>query len=150
MTTHAATTDHENILPGETRIIECDSLVGRMRDICRGHDDAGNPVLTVRQCNAYRREWGLDELPNAEPTAKVHKAKFVQTNINERPRTKPAKPWRKPGDRIRGLGDVLALVLHWCGIRPVVKAVTKATGRSCGCQQRQDALNRLVPFGGGE
>jgi hypothetical protein len=28
-----------------------------MRDICRGHDDAGNPVLTPEKCEAYRRRW---------------------------------------------------------------------------------------------
>lgn len=68
---HAATTDHENSLPDDTRIMGCDSLVGRLRDICRGHDDDGNPVLTVRQCNAYRRNWGLDDL-YADSIATVH------------------------------------------------------------------------------
>jgi len=37
--------------------MNCDSLVGRFRDICRGHDDAGNPVLTPEKCTAYRKLW---------------------------------------------------------------------------------------------
>lgn len=37
--------------------IDCDQLAGRLRDICRGHDDNGNPVLTPQQCEAYRKHW---------------------------------------------------------------------------------------------
>lgn len=35
-------------------MIDCDELPGRLRDICRGHDDAGNPVLTREKRDAYR------------------------------------------------------------------------------------------------
>ena len=39
----------------------------------------------------------------------------------------------------------------WRGLGDVIASATKAVGISpCGgCQQRQDALNRLVPFAGG-
>lgn len=40
--------------------------------------------------------------------------------------------------RARGLGDVVASVLSWMGIE-------KTPG--CGCTQRQELLNQLVPFG---
>lgn len=37
--------------------LDCNQFAGRKRDICRGYDDAGNPVLTPEQCEAYRRRW---------------------------------------------------------------------------------------------
>lgn len=37
--------------------IDCDQLAGRLRDICRGHDDNGNPVLTPEKCEEYRQYW---------------------------------------------------------------------------------------------
>lgn len=39
----------------------CDQLPGRLRDICRGHDDAGAPVLTPEKCEAYRKLWFGEE-----------------------------------------------------------------------------------------
>lgn len=132
MTTQAAMTDNENSLPGDTRIIDCDSLVGRLRDICRGHDDAGNPVLTPRQCNAYRRSWGLGDLPNAEPTRKVHRRKLVQTRIDEhvvRERRDEPKPRREKPQRATlppcvYLGDVVREEgCRLCGGRRAIAAV---------------------------
>jgi hypothetical protein len=41
--------------------IDCETLSGRLRDICRGHDDAGRPVLTPEKCAAYRRRWQQHE-----------------------------------------------------------------------------------------
>lgn len=38
----------------------CDQFVGRIRDICRGHDDLGQPVLTPEKCAAYRKLWGVE------------------------------------------------------------------------------------------
>lgn len=49
--------------------VDCNQFTGRKRDICRGHDDAGNPVLTPERCEAYRRRWaGLP--PLVAPTGK--------------------------------------------------------------------------------
>ena len=51
----------------------------------------------------------------------------------------------------RGLGDTVARVLEATGVGPLAKAVIeRATGKPCGCQERQAALNRLVPFGRGQ
>lgn len=116
-----------------------------MRAICDGTADVPQAVRAK-----YLKRWGLTQ-DNVEPTAKDHAAnRYARSSMEKLPTPKRVKPWRKPGDRIRGLGDVLAWLLHLVGIRQAVKAVTKATGRSCGCQQRQDALNRLVPFQGAE
>jgi hypothetical protein len=39
-------------------MIDCDQLTGRMRDICRGHDDAGNPIdLSPAKRDRYLRRW---------------------------------------------------------------------------------------------
>jgi hypothetical protein len=45
----------------------------------------------------------------------------------------------------RGFGDRVAKVARATGVATVVKAVSKATGKDCGCSQRQAALNRLLP-----
>jgi hypothetical protein len=34
--------------------LRCEDLPGRLRDICRGHDEQGVPVLTLEKCNKYR------------------------------------------------------------------------------------------------
>lgn len=41
-------------------------------------------------------------------------------------------------ERLRGLGDVVAKVAAAVGIKPT---------KGCGCKKRQEALNRLMPFG---
>lgn len=35
--------------------VNCDELPGRLRDLCRGHDDSGNPILTHAKRKAYRQ-----------------------------------------------------------------------------------------------
>lgn len=53
----------------KARELDCGQFTGRRRDICRGYDDAGNPVLTPAECEAYRRRWaGLP--PVKAPTGK--------------------------------------------------------------------------------
>lgn len=47
---------------------DCDHLAGRKRDICRGHDDDGNPVLTPEKCAAYRARWGIGEGAKQPPS----------------------------------------------------------------------------------
>ena len=39
--------------------------------------------------------------------------------------------------KFRGLGDIVAWILHKLRIRPY---------KTCGCQKRQETLNKLVPF----
>ena len=48
--------------------------------------------------------------------------------------------------QVQGLGDAVSIVTRLTGIDQVVGAIEKATGADCGCDQRRELLNRLVPF----
>jgi hypothetical protein len=50
----------------------------------------------------------------------------------------PTQQQQDGSTRLRGLGDVVAKVAAAVGIKPT---------KGCGCKKRQEALNRLVPFG---
>lgn len=43
----------------------------------------------------------------------------------------------------RGIGDLTERVFIKIGISAVVK---KVAGEDCGCQQRKEKLNKLIPF----
>jgi hypothetical protein len=45
-----------------------------------------------------------------------------------------------------GLGDSIEKITTATGIKKVVEAVAKATGKDCGCGARRDALNRTFPY----
>ena len=49
-------------------------------------------------------------------------------------------------NKSKGLGDTVAKITKATGIKKVVDAVSKATGKDCGCDKRQDTLNRLFPY----
>lgn len=54
---------------------------------------------------------------------------------------------RPNGQRLRGLGDVVALGTKVTGIDKVAKFAANAMGKEdCGCEQRQDTLNKRFPF----
>lgn len=46
----------------------------------------------------------------------------------------------------KGFGDTLARIFTVTGVKAVVEAVAEATGTDCGCSQRQEALNELIPY----
>ena len=46
-------------------------------------------------------------------------------------------------DKIKGLGDVIFIITKYTGIRWLVK---KVWGEDCGCDERQEIPNDLVPF----
>jgi len=48
--------------------------------------------------------------------------------------------------RVRGLGDILELITRYTGIKWAVKKLSIIMGFDCGCEQRQEDLNTLVPF----
>jgi|TARA_R100000479_G_scaffold175160_1_gene125467 hypothetical protein len=54
--------------------------------------------------------------------------------------TKSTKPTKS-----RGLGDEIAKVTKATGIKKVVDYFADATGLDCGCEARQEALNRKFP-----
>ena len=45
--------------------------------------------------------------------------------------------------KLKGLGDVIALITKYTGIKFIVK---KIFGDKCGCEERQQVINKLVPF----
>ena len=46
----------------------------------------------------------------------------------------------------KGLGDTVEKIASATGIKKVVDAVSKATGKDCGCGGRKKTLNRLFPY----
>jgi len=44
----------------------------------------------------------------------------------------------------KGLGDTIAKITEATGIKKVVKFIA---GEDCGCDERQDLLNKLFPYG---
>jgi hypothetical protein len=47
----------------------------------------------------------------------------------------------------KGLGDTIAKVTHATGLDKLSHLYTQITGKPCGCPERQDALNKLFPYG---
>ena len=45
----------------------------------------------------------------------------------------------------KGLGDVVADIIHATGLDVLATEYTRITGQSCGCEERQEALNRIWP-----
>jgi hypothetical protein len=45
-----------------------------------------------------------------------------------------------------GLGDTIQKVTKALGIKKVVDKVSKVTGKDCGCNKRQETLNRFFPY----
>jgi hypothetical protein len=46
----------------------------------------------------------------------------------------------------KGFGDTIAKITKATGIKAVVDAVSEATGRDCGCEERQSSLNKMIPY----
>ena len=46
----------------------------------------------------------------------------------------------------KGLGDTIEKITKATGIKKVVKTISKAAGKDCGCDERKDTLNRLFPY----
>lgn len=44
----------------------------------------------------------------------------------------------------QGLGDTVADLAHLTGIDQLAKLYEQTTGKSCGCDQRRQALNQLT------
>lgn len=45
----------------------------------------------------------------------------------------------------KGLGDYVADLTHATGLDRVAELYTEITGEPCGCDERQEMLNNLVP-----
>ena len=46
----------------------------------------------------------------------------------------------------RGLGDTVEKITTVTGIKAVVDKISQVSGKSCGCKERRDALNRTYPY----
>jgi hypothetical protein len=46
----------------------------------------------------------------------------------------------------KGLGDTIEKITSATGIKKVAEAVSKATGKDCGCKARKEALNKAFPY----
>ena len=50
-------------------------------------------------------------------------------------------------EETKGLGDTIAKITHATGLDKLAEMYTQITGRPCGCAERQEALNKLFPYG---
>lgn len=50
-------------------------------------------------------------------------------------------------EQSRGLGDTVAKITHATGLVKLAELYTQITGKDCGCKSRQEALNKLFPYG---
>ncbi len=46
-----------------------------------------------------------------------------------------------------GLGDTVQKITHATGLDKLAQLYTQITGKDCGCRSRQEALNKLIPYG---
>tara|TARA_R110000803_G_scaffold46013_4_gene96643 strand:+ start:455 stop:610 length:156 start_codon:yes stop_codon:yes gene_type:complete len=46
----------------------------------------------------------------------------------------------------KGLGDTIEKITTATGIKKVVEAVAKVTGKPCGCSKRKENLNEAFPY----
>lgn len=110
----------------------------------QGRTAAGG-FLPVHKVLAYRqavRSKG-EPLPESddELLEKLKRDAFHATPVPDSPSADKATP------PMRGLGDLVDAVTTATGIKGAVKAVAAAVGVSdCGCAQRQQRLNELMPF----
>ena len=47
----------------------------------------------------------------------------------------------------KGLGDTIAFLTERTGIAYAVSMASEALGVDCGCAERQEKLNKLIPYG---
>lgn len=48
--------------------------------------------------------------------------------------------------QMMGLGDVVEAITTVTGIKAATEAVSKVTGKDCGCNKRRESLNKKYPF----
>jgi hypothetical protein len=106
-------------------------------------------TMTLEPCNRRGPEMGTGHfecLSNRlmHPEAGIASAHVCQICIY---RDKPDRDdLPKVERKSRGLGDTIAKFTHATGITQAVEAVSNVTGVPCGCKERQEWLNRVVPY----
>lgn len=102
---------------------ECEQFSGRLKEICSGTALVDGVPMNPEHVKHFRFLHGIE--------------------------TESA--W-KPGDKPRGLGDVIATVTHYTGIAKVAEYLypkTKENPKGCGCHGddgRQGSINAAFPF----
>lgn len=100
---------------------DCEQFKGRLKDLCLGRGLDGRPNPPRKAVRRFREQHGIEDDGEAWSVSQPS----------------------------RGLGDVVAKIMHATGIAKVVEYVSgKLTGKKCGCgcKRRQDTLNAMVPF----
>ena len=107
----------------------CDQFVGRVRDVCRGYDAAGQPVLTLVEVNAYRAQWGLppqtlDAFPAAvDPSLAKKGTRYARAVAR----------WIKAGRPVRTAEEVERIHTEHCLPCEWLNQETSSC-RRCGCK----------------
>lgn len=125
---------------------DCDKLPGRVRDICRGYDDNGNPVGTKKKRAAWQRYFHGDT-NDTDPPGKlltVKQQERVDLIEQRKARTRLTIGlltfFRLPADR--GVGDTAKRLLPTDKRSPDAHAAIKRLLAQCACKQ-VDAVARL-------
>lgn len=80
------------------------------------------------------------------PLEFAQKAGMVSCAMVMRPDLPPADAYVRFAES-KGLGDTIAKITHATGLSKLAEAYTRITGKPCGCTSRQEALNKLIPYG---
>jgi hypothetical protein len=91
-----------------------------MKDTCQ-YSPNGDGTMTCSQCG--------------------HSRKFLERYFRDCPAFKSLDAFKS-----RGLGDTIAKVTHATGIAQAVDFVSQLVGLPCGCAERQQRLNEVVPY----
>ena len=79
--------------------------------------------------------------------------KITQRDLDEFKGDRRSKAFRElkeafaPQTEIRGLGDVIEVITKATGIKAIVEKVSDVLGVDCGCDERRERLNNLLPRG---
>ena len=79
--------------------------------------------------------------------------KITQRDLDEFKGDRRSKEFREMKEafasqtEIRGLGDVIEVITKATGIKAIVEKVSDVLGVDCGCDERRDKLNNLLPRG---
>ncbi len=119
---------------------DCDELPGRLRDLCRGYDDAGKPIGTRQQRVKWKKYFQTDDGKRiAEPKAR-RRARVKEATE----RTLRLIGWltffRLPDDR--GVGDTASRLLPTGKQSPDAGALIKRLLDQCACKP-VDAVAKL-------
>lgn len=125
---------------------DCNQLRGKLRDLCRGHDDDGNPASTPEKLAKWRRYFHGDD-HNTDPPGKlltVKQQERLELVEQRKARTLRVIGWltffRLPADR--GVGDTARRLNMRSCKSPDAHAAIKRLLAQCACKQ-VDAVSRL-------